>query len=154
LAVQGPTCTDDDVQLRKARGPRRKFLIGGLVIVAVVVYLVASSIGGSTAYYLTVEELKAQGPSLRERNVRVAGVVDGASIQYDARNLLLTFDLVDASGRLPVVYKGVQPDMFQGGAEAVVEGRYRSDGTFEATNLLLKCPSKYEEAATAEAQGR
>ncbi|MGC8837951.1 MAG: cytochrome c maturation protein CcmE [Anaerolineae bacterium] len=152
--MQGPACTDDDVQLKKARGLRRKFLIGGLVVVAVVVYLIASSIGGSTAYYLTVEELKAQGASLHDRNVRVAGVVDGASIQYDARNLLLTFDLVDASGRLPVVYKGVRPDMFQGGAEAVVEGRYRPDGTFEATNLLLKCPSKYEEAATAEAQGR
>lgn len=154
MTNQGPTCTEDDLRPQQSRGPQRKFLIGGLVIVAVVVYLIVSSIGGSTAYYLTVEELQAQAAKLGERNVRVSGVVDGESIQYDARNLLLTFDLVDASGRLPVVYKGVRPDMFQGGVEAVVEGRYRPDGTFEAINLLLKCPSKYEEAATAEAQGR
>ena len=60
--------------------------------------------------------------------------------------------VTDESGHLPVIYKGLRPDMFQDGAQAVVEGRYTEMGTFEAHNLVLKCPSKYEEAATATAQ--
>ena len=41
---------------------------------------------------------------------------------------------------------------YQDEAEAIVEGRYIEGGSFEANNLLLKCPSKYEGAATATAE--
>jgi hypothetical protein len=60
---------------------RSKFFIGGAIIVLAVGYLIASSIGGSTAYYLTVEEVEAQGPS--ERTVRVAGNVVGETIEWN-----------------------------------------------------------------------
>ncbi len=129
---------------------RSKFIIGGIIIVMVVGYLIVSSIGGSTAYYLTVEEVKAQGSS--ERTVRVAGTVAGESIEWNAQELLLKFKIADASGSLAVIYNGPRPDMLRDGAEAVVEGRYTKEGSFEANNLLLKCPSKYEEAATATAE--
>jgi cytochrome c-type biogenesis protein CcmE len=42
--------------------------------------------------------------------------------------------------------------MLRDGAEAVVEGKYVEGDSFEASNLLLKCPSKYEEVATATAE--
>jgi cytochrome c-type biogenesis protein CcmE len=129
---------------------RSKFLIGGIIIVMVVGYLIVSSIGGSTAYYLTIQEVKAQGPS--ERTVRVAGIVAGESIEWNAQALLLKFQIADGSGSLAVIYNGPRPDMLRDGAEAVVEGRYTEKGSFEANNLLLKCPSKYEEAATATAE--
>jgi len=129
---------------------RSKFLIGGVIIAAAVGYLIVSSIGGSTAYYLTVEEVKAKGPS--ERTVRVAGTVVGDSIEWNAQELLLKFSIADDSGSLAVIYHGPRPDMLRDGAEAVVEGRYTAEGLFEASNLLLKCPSKYEEAATATAE--
>jgi len=89
----------------KARG---KFFIGGAVIVLTVGYLIVSSIGGSTAYYLTVEEVKAQGPS--ERPVRVAGTVVEDSIEWNAQELLLRFEIADDSGSLAVTYKGPRPD--------------------------------------------
>ncbi|OQY24795.1 MAG: hypothetical protein B6I34_03255 [Anaerolineaceae bacterium 4572_32.1] len=128
---------------------RTKFLLGAIVIVAVIGYLIFSSLRGATQYYLTVAELEAQGPS--NRIVRVNGLVDGASIQYDPRTLTIHFDLMDDSGRLPVVYNDVMPDMLREGADAVIEGKYREDGVFEVNpnGLLLKCPSKYEEAATS-----
>lgn len=131
-----------------------KFIVGGIVIVAVIAYLIVSSIGGSTAYYLTVAELQGKGPAAVGQKVRVSGIVDGPTIQYDAQNLILQFDIVDNSGRLPVIYHGPQPDMFQDQAEAVVEGELNANGVFEASNLLLKCPSKYEAAATATASPR
>lgn len=129
-----------------------KFLVGGLVVVLVIGYLIFSNLSGAAHYYLTVAEIKARGPS--NRIVRVNGIVDGDSIQYDLRTLTLRFDLVDDSGRLPVVHHDVMPDMLRDGADAVIEGKYREDGAFEVNpnGLLLKCPSKYEEATTATAQ--
>ena len=46
---------------------------------------------------------------------------------------------------LPIVFYGVRPDNFQQAASAIIEGQLQADGTFEANNLLLKCPSRYEE---------
>lgn len=134
------------------RARQTKFLVGGLVVALVIGYLVVSSLSGAAQYYLTVAEVQAQG-SLN-RIVRVNGIVDGASIQYDPQTLTLRFDLVDKSGRLPVIHHDVMPDMLRDGADAVVEGKYREDGVFEVNvnGLLLKCPSKYEEAATATAR--
>jgi cytochrome c-type biogenesis protein CcmE len=134
------------------KAKKTKFLIGGLVVVVVIGYLIFSSLSGATQYYLTVAEIKAQGPA--NRIVRVNGIVDGSSIQYEPHTLTIRFDLVDDSGRLAVVHHDVLPDMLRDGADAVVEGKYREDGVFEVNpnGLLLKCPSKYEEAATATAQ--
>ncbi len=133
----------------KNRTRQIKFLVGGAVVVLVIGYLIFSSLSGAAQYYLTVAEVKAQGPS--NRIVRVNGIVDGASIQYDPRTPTLKFDIVDGSGRLLVVHHDVMPDMLRDGADVVVEGKYREDGLFEVNpnGLLLKCPSKYEEAATA-----
>lgn len=131
---------------------RTKFVVGGLVVVLVMGYLIFTSIQGATAPYLTVTELRSKGSSIYERNVRVTGVIQGESIDWNAQDLILKFEIADEGGRLPVLYNGLRPDMFQDGAQAVVEGRYTEGGTFEAHNLVLKCPSKYEEAATATAQ--
>jgi cytochrome c-type biogenesis protein CcmE len=135
-----------------SKAKQTKFLIGGLVVVVVIGYLIFSSLSGATQYYLTVAEIKARGPA--NRIVRVNGMVDGNSVQYDPHTLTIRFDLVDDSGRLAVVHHDVLPDMLRDGADAVVEGKYREDGVFEVNpnGLLLKCPSKYEEAATATAQ--
>ncbi|MBC7236198.1 MAG: cytochrome c maturation protein CcmE [Chloroflexi bacterium] len=133
-----------EIPLARSRA-RSKFLIGGLLIVVAVAYLIITAARGSTAYYLTVAELKAQGATGRQ--VRVAGYVIGESIVWSAQDLRLEFDLQDDSGTLPVIYIGARPDMFRDGAEVVVEGRYNEQGVFEAGNMLLKCPSKYEEAA-------
>jgi cytochrome c-type biogenesis protein CcmE len=131
----------------KAQG---KFIFGGAIIVLAVGYLIVSSIGGSTAYYLTVEEVKAKGPS--GQTVRVAGTVMGETIEWSAEELKLRFKIADDSGSLAVIYNGPRPDMLRDGSEAVVEGRYIEGESFEASNLLLKCPSKYEGAATATAE--
>ena len=125
-------------------GKRLRFLIGGLIVVLVIGYLIFSAARGSAAYYLTVQELHQQGTS--PRYVRVAGYVVGESIVWEPREQSLTFDITDESGRLSVVYSGARPDMFRDEAEVVVEGKLGPEGIFEARTMMLKCPSKYEEA--------
>lgn len=135
----------EDTQNRKRlAGKQIKLLVGGVIIALTLGYLILSAARGSAAYYLTIEEVKAEGPSTRD--VRVTGLILGESIVWEPRELRLSFDIVDEGGQLPVIHEGSRPDMFRDGAEAVVEGRLAPEGIFEAHTLLLKCPSKYEEA--------
>jgi cytochrome c-type biogenesis protein CcmE len=121
-----------------------KWIVGGLIVAVAVGYLVFVAASGSAAYYVTIAELYERGPS--QRNVRVAGYIVGESILWEPRDLRLEFDMVDESGRMTVVYSGSRPDMFRDEAELVVEGKLLPEGVFEARTLMLKCPSKYEEA--------
>jgi cytochrome c-type biogenesis protein CcmE len=141
------TTPEETTPSRTAGGPRVKIFIAiGLVTLAIG-YLVFSSVSTSSAYYMTITELKAAGQAVDNKKVRVAGTVVGDSIVWDARALTLSFDLSDPGGRVPVSYRGARPDMFRDGAEAVVEGRFAQQ-KLQANNLLLKCPSKYEAKAS------
>lgn len=149
---------------------RRKFVLGGLLIVAAVVYLIVSSTQASAQYYLTIDELVAGKAEVGDRELRISGAVEGDSIQYDAQTLTLQFTIVHvpadleeieqagglaevlhlavndpAATRLPVVYEGPMPDLLRHEAQAIVTGRLAEDGVFHADELLLKCPTRYEE---------
>ena len=121
-----------------------KFIIGGVIIAITAGYLIYSAAQGSAAYYVTISEVQAVGP--QTGNVRVSGVILEESILWEPRDLLLQFEMVDEGGTLPVTYTGARPDMFKEGAELVVEGQLGPDGVFQASTIILKCPSKYEEA--------
>ncbi len=153
-----------------------KFLVGGLLIVAAIVYLIVSSTQASAQYFLTVEELKARKAEVQGRDVRLSGAVVGDTIQYDSKTLTLKFavanipndnKLIEANGglaavlkvaaadpklpRINVVYNGVRPDLLKNEAQAIMTGKLNADGSFTATELLLKCPTKYEDAVPGQA---
>lgn len=155
-----------------------KFIVGGLLIVAAVIYLIVSSTQASAQYFLTVDELYAKGAEVQDRELRISGAVIGDSIQYDPQTLTLRFtvaaipgdnDEIEAQGglaevlyqavndpnrkRLDVVYNGVKPDLLRNEAQAIMTGHMGADGVFVANELLLKCPTKYEEAVPDQAEG-
>ncbi len=122
-----------------------RVVIAALVVVAAIGYLIYTGFQSTSVYYLTVSELKTRGPSpfgSSFGDVRVAGIVEDGSVQRSASDPTVRFVMKDDGGSLPVVYKGMIPDIFGPGIQVVVEGRYQN-GTFQATNLLAKCPSKY-----------
>jgi cytochrome c-type biogenesis protein CcmE len=126
-----------------------KFIIGGLVIVALIGYLIVSSISSEGAYFREVGEVLNQQTELTGKNLRVSGKVVTESIVYDAPNLELTFNIsdpTDGNKQIPIHFHGVQPDQIgRENTEAIVEGTLGASGTVDANNLLLKCPSRYEE---------
>lgn len=155
---------------------RNKFFIGGALILAAVVYLIVSSTQASAEYFMTVDELNAKGSSAINQSIRLSGAVLGDTIQYDADTLTLTFDVahvpgdnaeIEALGGLAVVlnqavndptrsritirYEGVMPDLLRNEAQAIMTGKLGEDGVFVAEELLLKCPTKYEEAVPEQA---
>ena len=122
-----------------------KFVIGGVVVVVVIGVLIATSFSGSTSDYLSVAEVRALGPE-QGRDSRVAGAIVADSIAWSTQELHLTFEIEDDTGMLPISYHGPQPDMLVDAVEAVAIGKYDpSAEVFEAEELLMKCPSKYEE---------
>jgi cytochrome c-type biogenesis protein CcmE len=133
---------------------RTKFIVGGVVVAAAVVYLIVSSISSSAQYYLTVKELRGKGQAMAGRNLRVSGYVVGDSIAYSPQTSSLSFDIVDTHDELnattrvdtvKILYTGPKPDLLQHEAQAIAEGKLNPDGTFTANNLLLKCPTRYED---------
>ena len=122
-----------------------KFAVGGVVVAVVIGVLIATSFSGSTSDYLTVAEVKALGPG-QTRDSRVAGKIVPNSVNYDTAELHLTFEVRDETGQLSISYHGPQPDMLVDAVEAVAVGKYDPESmVFEADELLMKCPSKYEE---------
>ena len=163
---------------RPTGGSRMKFWIGGLLIVAAVVYLIASSTSAAAQFYLTIDELQAKGEAVRGRDLKVSGAVDGDSIEYDAASLTLHFTIANVPGdaneierggglaavlhqavsdpaaaRLQVEYVGPLPDLLRHEAQAIVTGRVGDDGVFYADELLLKCPTRYEESVPQQVDG-
>jgi len=122
-----------------------KFLIGGVVVAVVIGVLIATSFSGSTSDYLSITQVKALGPD-QARDSRVAGAIVPDSVNYSTRDVQLTFEIRDETGQLSISYHGPQPDMLVDAVEAVAIGQYDpATMVFEAEELLMKCPSKYEE---------
>jgi len=122
----------------------KKFILGGIVILAMVGFLVASGLQSTSVYYLTVNEARTRLKPGGTQVVRISGVADLQSVKWDAQNLNLAFDIVEGDRRLPVLYHGVMPDTFQQSESVVVEGTLAKNGVFDARTLLVKCPSRYE----------
>lgn len=157
---------------------KTKFIVGGLLIISAIVYLIITSTQANAQYFLTIEELIAKGQSVMGKDVRVSGAVIGDSIQYDSQNLIITFEVANVPGdnkeieaqgglskvlhdavispnntRIQVVYEGVKPDLLRDEAQAIMTGKLDEDGIFYAQELLLKCPTKYEEALPEQVEG-
>jgi cytochrome c-type biogenesis protein CcmE len=153
-----------------------KFVIGGLLILGAVALLIWNATTSTQEFFLTVDELNAKGAEIVDKNVRVSGAVIGDTIQYDPATLTLTFEvahvpadqaeLEDEGGlaealhqavtdpsrtRMTIQYIGVKPDLLRHEAQAIVTGQLKADGTFHAEELLLKCPTRYEEAVPDQA---
>ena len=144
-------------------------------MVHAVVYLIFASTKASAQYFYTVNEINAKGSAVVGRDLRVSGAVVGDTIQYDPQTLTLQFDVahvpgdnkdIEAQGglaavlhaavidpqrtRMHVVYNGVKPDLLRNEAQAIMTGHRGADGVFYADELLLKCPTRYEEALPAQ----
>ncbi len=134
---------------RKRSGIKPQFLVAGLLLIAVIVSLMVYGLTTAKAYWLTVDEVQQQSGSLAGKRLRVNGVVVDGSEQWDAEAVTLRFRIQDEespNGQLEIVYFEPRPDNFQRAASVIVEGELKPGGVFEADVLLLKCPSRYEEA--------
>ena len=126
------------------QGVKKRYPVGVIILVLVVGYLIYLSFGSSVSYYVTVSEFFAKGTELYDTNVRVAGKIADSPIEWNADDLKLRFTITEGGDTMAVIYPGAKPTGFKVSSSILVEGKYHSDGIFRASQLIMKCPSKYE----------
>ena len=131
---------------------KQRFFFGVLVVVGAIGYLIYTGIRETSNYYLTIEEFLPQKDALANEGVRLAGRVQTGSVQWDPKDLRLSFRLgpfeakeqLDTLPGLRVNYQGILPDMFAEGRDVIVEGKYEDGQSLIAKTIMTSCPSKYE----------
>ena len=166
-------------KLRSKRSDRWKFLIGGALILGSIAYLIVSGTLTGANFFITVETV-VSNPEYIGDTVRISGAVIGETIEHnvivdeESGNEIseITFtishipeefdNLAEAlhesvsnpdATQLQVVYHGDFPDLLQHEAQAILTGELRPDGIFYASELLLKCPSRFEEGGSDASLG-
>ena len=125
--------------------PRAKFLFGGAIVLLALLGLVGWAMNRpqATAFYLDVGEIQAMGSTPTGEEVRVNGKVVSGSIAREG--LQTTFAIADGGREIVVSTDQPLPDAFRNASEVVARGSYDGE-VFRASQVLAKCPSKFEAA--------
>ena len=122
-----------------------KYIIGGIIIVAFVAW------GASSFMQTTVQYVSFETAERTTRTVQVMGKIDFDVVKYDQGQQRLEFAIYDPEAaqpsgakRLNVVYYGILPGNFDQATSVVLKGKPDSTGMFVASQMLVKCPSKYQ----------
>lgn len=94
------------------------------------------------AYFYTPADIAA-GQAAEGRAMRLGGMVERGSIQQGEDGVTTRFVVEDGGARVPVVYRGILPDLFREGSGVVAEGMMAPGGTFVADNILAKHDERY-----------
>ena len=123
------------------------------LILAILVIVVATLFGAVSFVETNVEYTNFTNAAATRKRVQVKGEwMREAETTYDAKASRFSFSMKDDGGRQErVLFDGAKPNNFEIASSVVVKGRYE-DGYFHATDILTKCPSKYE--AEAESMKR
>ena len=137
-----------------AKMKRRMVAVAGVVVI-VVVLLLAFLGSGNAAKVVGVSDVARGG--LGDAKIQVTGTVVDNSYAVDDKGTL-TFRMRDENGadgaELSVSYdKGVSAT-FGNGITAICTGRLDGDGVLQCSELVTKCPSKYENAGSALTVGQ
>lgn len=130
---------------------KAKLMIGSGIVLAAVLFLAYAGSSESWVKYMSVDAFQAE-PQHQALRVRLHGTVAEEGLDANAGLMQANFSLQGDSTAVPVTFSGIVPDMFQAGAEVVVEGKLDEHGTFQADILLTKCASKYESESDTPAQ--
>lgn len=131
-----------------ARMKKRLVVVSGIIVIVLIVVLAVVG-SGTAAKTVTVAEA-VESPDAGQK-VQVSGnvVADSFSTSDD----VLTFKIYDPEGsadqQLEVRYAGAASSTFGNEVTAICTGRIGDDGVLDCSELVTKCPSKYENADSA-----
>ena len=124
------------------RKQRRAVLIAsGLGVLGVALGLVLFALSGTITYFKTPSDL-AEKPVTAGQRFRLGGLVADGSVKR-GQGLDVEFSVTDTIKTVPVLYRGVLPDLFREGQGVVTEGRLEADGRFRADTVLAKHDETY-----------
>ena len=126
----------------KRRHKRIAFIFVGLAALGVAAYLVASAFRNNLVFFFSPTQVVAKEAPVN-RTFRVGGLVQEGTVKRDNDGLTVRFIVTDTAASIPVVYKGILPDLFKEGRGCVAQGKLGSDGVFHAEQVLAKHDENY-----------
>jgi cytochrome c-type biogenesis protein CcmE len=126
----------------KPKHQRLVLVLVAMVAVLAAVLLAMWGLSSRAAYFYTPAEI-ASGKAAVGQPMRLGGMVEKGSIQRLPDGVTIRFSVGDGEAEVPVVYRGIVPDLFREGSGAVAEGQLANDGTFIADNILAKHDERY-----------
>ncbi len=121
---------------------KQKNMLGIGIVAVLIIYLAAQSFSNALSFYYEVGEFVQKADSLNGKVVNVNGTIVKGSTVWEPEKVRLTFKLADKSAAITVVSNEGMPGNYKEGIPAVVTG-YFMNNTFQATQVVTKCPSKY-----------
>ena len=134
----------------KARHRRFLWIGGGVAVLSVAAALVLNAFQSNLVFFFTPTQIAAN-EAPKGRAFRVGGLVEEKSLRRESDGLTVHFNVTDTGKTVPVVYKGILPDLFKEGKGVVAQGKLENDGVFHATEVLAKHDENYMPPAAADA---
>ena len=130
---------------------QRLVLIGlGMLALFGAAALVLTAFEENVVYFYSPTDL-AEKQVAPAQMIRIGGLVEEGSVKQDGDGLTIAFKVTDTQRSVPVVYRGILPDLFREGQGVVTEGRLGANGVFVASEVLAKHDENYMPPEVAEA---
>jgi cytochrome c-type biogenesis protein CcmE len=134
----------------KPRHKRFVFIAVAIAGVSIAVGLVLYALRGNVNLYFTPTQVfNNEVPS--GRSFRIGGLVEEGSVKREKDGLTVNFVITDTHKSIPVVYKGILPDLFKEGKGVVAQGKVAANGVMLADEVLAKHDENYMPPEAADA---
>src|ERR671914_1781956 len=134
----------------KRRHKRIIFICAALAAIGLATWLVLGAFKENLVFFFSPTQVAAKEAPVN-RTFRIGGLVENGSLKRENDGLTVRFTVTDTAKTVPVVYKGILPDLFKEGKGCVAQGRLGSDGVFYADQVLAKHDENYMPPEVGEA---
>jgi len=131
--------------------PKRRrlwLLVGSLAALGAAAALVLTALSDNLVFFYSPSQVAEKGIA-PDRRFRLGGLVEAGSVQKNGEEV--RFTVTDTHKTMPVVYRGLLPDLFREGQGVIAEGTLRADGVFVAREVLAKHDENYMPPEVAKA---
>ncbi len=134
----------------KLRQKRLVYIVVALAAVGLAVGLVLNALKDNVSLYFTPTQVYNKEVP-QDRSFRIGGLVEAGSLKREGDGRTVHFVITDLKKSMPVVYKGILPDLFKEGKGVVAEGKMEADGLMHASEVLAKHDENYMPPEAADA---
>ncbi|MBM3564546.1 MAG: cytochrome c maturation protein CcmE [Alphaproteobacteria bacterium] len=124
----------------KPKHRRLVFVVVAMLILAAAAGLILSALKENIVFFYSPSDIAAKPPTA-ERRIRVGGLVEADSVEKPGGGVV-RFRITDTAASVPVVFRGILPDLFREGQGVIAEGKF-ADGVFAASEVLAKHDETY-----------
>jgi len=126
----------------KRRHKRIAFIVAGVAALGIAAAFVLTAFQSNLVFFFSPTQVAAKEAPV-DRTFRIGGLVENGTVKRQNDGLTVHFTVTDTAESIPVIFKGILPDLFKEGKGCVAQGRLGADGVFYADEVLAKHDENY-----------